>query len=234
MTIEKFRVLDFETTGIPSEDDPHAVVEFGFYDVMQRNGVWYIGKGVEMLVNPLRPIPAEAMAIHHITDKDIELSFAFDAAEQVINHGMDVGSSVFVAHNANFEQSFFKGNGAPWICTLKCAYRAWPDAPSHSNQVLRYFLGIDLDPKLALPAHRALPDAYVTSHILMRLLEKDIPIQDMIRWSSGPALLPKINFGKHKGKKWEDVPTDYLQWLAFKSDMDDDVKANARHHLKKM
>ena len=31
--------------------------------------------------------------------------------------------------------------------------------------------------------------------------------------------------------EWEDVPFDYLEWVAYKSDMDRDAKANARHHL---
>ena len=52
------------------------------------------------------------------------------------------------------------------------------------------------------------------------------------RWSSGPALLAKVGFGKHRGKRWSEVPADYLQWLV-KSDMDDrNVRATAKHYLK--
>jgi len=55
----------------------------------------------------------------------------------------------------------------------------------------------------------------------------------MVRWSSGHPLLPRCPLFKHKGKKWEDVPTDYLDWIVNKpNDVDAGVKANARHHLK--
>ena len=40
----------------------------------------------------------------------------------------------------------------------------------HSNQVLRYWLGLRLDADLAMPPHRAGPDAYVTAHLLLRMM----------------------------------------------------------------
>src|SRR5262245_25865334 len=40
----------------------------------------------------------------------------------------------------------------PWLCTYKSALRAWPDAPRHSNSVLRYWLGIDIPPDPLMPA----------------------------------------------------------------------------------
>lgn len=35
-----------------------------------------------------------------------------------------------------------------------------------------------------------------------------------------------------EGMLWDDLPTDYLQWIAHKSDMDAGTKANARHRMK--
>ena len=138
---------------------------------------------------------------------------------------------VFVAHNAAFEREFFTGNGKPWICTLKVARRLWPECPSHSNQCLRYFLGVELDDALAMPPHRAAPDAYVTAHILLAALNAGTTIADMIEWSAGPSLLPRVNFGKHRGQAWSSLPPDYLSWLVNKSDMDADTKFTARHWL---
>ena len=43
------------------------------------------------------------------------------------------------AHNADFETKFFEPM-LPVICTYKAALRVWPDAPSHSNGALRYWL----------------------------------------------------------------------------------------------
>ena len=29
-----------------------------------------------------------------------------------------------------------------------------------------------------------------------------------------------INFGKHKGKEWSELPIDYVEWVASKSNVD--------------
>jgi exodeoxyribonuclease X len=225
-------VIDFETTGIPSENDHHAVVEAGVCIVKVDAGVVSLGDPDSWLVDPGRPIPHEAMAVHHITDDMVEGQMSpTSAALQLMGHEPDY----FVAHNADFERQFFAGGGIPWLCTYKIALRLWPDAPSHSNQVLRYHLGLDSDMEhhLTLPAHRAGPDAYVTAHLLRRIMmHESFDLEAARRWTEGPALLPKVNFGKHKGAKWEDVPTDYLRWLAEKSDMGRNEKATAKYHLR--
>ncbi len=43
------------------------------------------------------------------------------------------------------------------------AMHVWPDAPRHSNQVLRYWRNLVLDNALAMLPHRAGPDAWVTA-----------------------------------------------------------------------
>ncbi len=225
MTI--LRAIDFETTGIPTADDKHAIVEIGWqdidYDGMGWAGLINDARG-SVLCDPKRPIPHEAMAVHHITDAMVV------GASGSLDH---LGSpDYFVAHNADYERQFFP-TVIPFICTYKVALRLWPDAPSHGLQFLRYYLALEVDADLCQPPHRAGPDAYLGAVLMARILsDASASAQDMVRWSDGPALLPRVNFGKHKGAKWEDVPTDYLDWLANKSDMDRDVKANARHHLK--
>ncbi|MCF1502159.1 DNA polymerase III subunit epsilon [Afifella sp. H1R] len=229
-----FRVVDFETTGTPTDEERHAICEIGWCDVLPvGDTAWrVVAPPAAMLVNPHRPISIEALAVHHITDAQCAAAPDVTDGFRHLMDGMDDRTTVFVAHNADFEREFFGGGDVPWICTYKSALRVWPDAPSHSNQVLRYHHDLKLDAELALPPHRAGPDAYVTAWLLKALLEAGADPEEMIRWSRGPALLPKVTFGKHKGAKWQDVPTDYLRWLADKSDMSRDVKANARHHLK--
>lgn len=226
------RVIDTETTGIPSETEKHALVEVARCDLWLDNaGNIEIHGPSGMLVNPGRPIPPEASAVHHITSAEVFSAPPPDKACMWLNEGH---VDIFAAQNADFDKQFFGGGGKPWLCTWKAALRVWPDAPGHSNQVLRYHLGLDaeMEHALTLPAHRAPADAYVTAFLLKRLIESGTSIDDMLRWSRGAALLPKITFGKHRGMRWEEAPADYLRWLVDKSDMDRDVKANARHHLK--
>jgi exodeoxyribonuclease X len=116
-----------------------------------------------------------------------------------------------VAHNSAFEEQWLDF-GLPWICTHKCALHVWPEAPSHSNQALKYFLGFNDHPSLH-PPHRALPDAKVTALILTRLLDLH-PVEQLIEWTLQPRLVTKMPFGKHKGLLLKDLPVDYLDWVA--------------------
>lgn len=215
------RVVDLETTGLPPDAAP---CEIGWCDVI--DGV--VGEQGDMLVNPKRPISIEAMAVHHIRDHEVADAPPIDLGFRRLMEGKP---DVFVAHNAAFEQEFFAGGETPWICTLKVGRRLWPDAPRHTNSVLRYYLELDLDEERAMPPHRAAPDAYVTAHILAQALRL-ASIEDMIKWTSRPSLLPRCNFGQHSGKSWEEVPTSYLTWMAGNEGMDSDKRYTARYHLK--
>ena len=166
------------------------------------------------------------MAVHHITDQMVA-----DAAGNV---GLLGEPNYFAAHNADYERQFFDP-GVPYICTYKVALRLWPEATSHGLQFLRYHLGLAAPEHVAMPPHRAGPDAYLCAVLMQRILAEDrASIEDMVRWSSGHALLPRCPLFKHKGKKWEDVPFEYLDWIANKpNDVAADVKANARLELKK-
>lgn len=218
------RVCDVETTGLPPDA---AVCEVGWSDLWITDEETTIDPPVSRLCNPGRPMPPEARAVHHISDADV----AGCPAPTVAFAELMLGANVFAAHNAAFEQQFFAGGGIPWICTYRCGLRAWPDSPSHKNQVLRYFLDLDIDGDKAMPPHRAGPDAFVSAHILRELLVKN-SVDQLIKWSSEPALLVKVGFGKHRGSKWSEVPRDYLEWC-LRQDMDADTKHTARHHLQR-
>lgn len=226
---QKIRVVDFETTGLP-EDAVRAICEVGFTDL---SSDWKISGTTNFLVNPGHPIPPQTRAVHHISDADVVGAVSPDVACRTLMIGMEE-TDVFAAHNAQFEQSFFGGGGRRWICTMKCAKHLFPDAPGHSNQVLRYWLDIDADfddAERAMPPHRAGPDTFVTAHILFRLMDV-ASVDDLVRLTTAPVLLRAVTFGKHKGAKWADLPWDYLSWVANKSDLGADEKHTARHYLK--
>jgi exodeoxyribonuclease X len=229
------RVVDFETTGMPEVEGGASACEVGWCDLaMLDDGSTRIAMEADgigsRLCNPGRPMPPEACAVHHI--KDVDLA-GKPSPDDVLADLFAYPVDYYAAHNADFERKFCEAP-KPWICTYKAALRIWPEASHHGNQFLRYFLPLDLgNEALGMPPHRAGPDAYVTAHLLAKEIKSGkASIDDMVRWSNGPALLPRVNFGKHKGAKWDDVPTDYLQWIVDKSDMDRDINANAKHWLK--
>ena len=226
----KIRIIDFETTGTP-EDQVKAICEVGYTDIYPDGTM---DAPVGFFVNPGHPIPPETRAIHHISDADVATAMNPTHALMILAEGMQHGD-IYAAHNAAFEQAFCGGGHHEWICTYKCAQHLFPEAPKHSNQVLRYWLGFDEKPEfqssLAMPPHRAAPDTYVTAFLLQELLKK-ASISELVGLSTAPVLLRKVTFGMHRGKQWKDLPWDYLSWIANKSDLGADEKHTARHYLK--
>jgi len=223
-------VLDSETTGL--DPTKAAVVEIAAV-FLDDDGT--LRDATSTLVNPQIPIPPEARAIHHISDKDVANAPILEDALKLIS---PAGS--MAAHNAAFDAAFLK---LPiQICTWRCAKHIWPFLPSHGNGVLRYALP-DLEetinkaarkfdkknPKrLLMPPHRALPDAWVTAGILQQMLEKKTP-KELIDLTQKPILLRLVHFGKHKGQPWETVPKDYLKWLLRQDKLEPDVRHTAQH-----
>lgn len=225
----KIRVVDFETTGLP-EDQVRAICEAGWTDISEDLS---ISMPQAVLVNPGHPIPPVTRAIHHISDADVADAISPPEAIELLMDGMEDGD-MFAAHNAEFEQVFFSGGNHPWICTMKCAMHLFPEAPRFSNQVLRYWLGLDetkgFSHDLAMPPHKAGPDTYVTAHILARLALM-AGFDELVTLTNTPVLLKVITFGKHKGENWADIPAGYLEWVISKSDRGPDEKHTARHYL---
>jgi exodeoxyribonuclease X len=129
------RVIDLETTGISSTD---YVVEVGSVDLLPDGS---ITKHQEFLILPPCPIPAEARAVHHISDEDVAQAKSWDAVcSTFFDRGKFSDIVAFAAHNAAFDHQWLSpdllGN-LPLICTYKAAVHIWPDAPRHTNQVLR-------------------------------------------------------------------------------------------------
>jgi exodeoxyribonuclease X len=224
------RVIDIETTGLAP---PSEIIEIGRVDVVAGPDGWSIQPPQASLYLPLLGIPPETMAVHHITLAEVAAASVCtqDALRQAIWWGNP--PDVLVAHNCAFERSFISDtvtDRLPWICTLKCALRLWPDAPGHSNQILRYWRQHVHDPSLAMPPHRAAPDAYVTAHLLRDMLA-ETTVEQLLLWTSEPKLLPRIPFGKYRGSRWSEVPADYLNWIIRQPDMDGDIVFNAKRQL---
>ncbi|CAM5655870.1 hypothetical protein MAUB1S_11403 [Mycolicibacterium aubagnense] len=205
------RVVDTETTDV---DDPAEMVELGWTDVRLFPEGWIIERGpISTLVDPGMPIKFPAMATHHITDAEATGGIHPDIARRIAAQGADI----LCAHNAGFDSRFIHGNKLPWICTFKAAKTAWPELQGHSNGAIRYERGLCLDDDRAYPPHRAGPDTWVTAHILLDLL-KIYQVETLIEMSVKPVLQLKCYLKAHRGKRWSEVPTDYIDWILHKSD----------------
>lgn len=225
----RIRVIDLETGG----NGPNEVCEIGWQDVvLGQNGRWSVNdeRGA-LMVNPGRQISVETMAIHHILDRDVASApFWKEIAPSVLR---PVGGVVaLAAHRAAFEQRYCRPHltgGAAWICTWKCALRLWPQLMRFSNQMLRYErMPEGLVHEIGLPAHRAMPDAYVSAHHLRDLLN-EASLEQLLAWSLEPGLLPRVPSGVDRGKGWDRISS--LALRAFIEDRDADIRFSAQTEL---
>jgi exodeoxyribonuclease X len=240
------RVVDTETCGLPPDND--QVVEVATVDLVLDDGTWKRGRMWSSLVDPERPIPPEASAVHHIVDDMVKGApkIASLMPKVLLLDDPDLASpDMLAAHEARFDRGSLKlvedpktlavpSAAAKWICTRKCSMLAWPDMPNYKNQTLRYALGLKLaDPSLAHP-HRAQGDAYVTAAILRRMLSLDWQTpEQLVEISAGPILLPRLTFGEHAMKPIAEVPLSYWTWIVEKSKgpWDEDVLHTAKFYL---
>ncbi|SDA33067.1 exonuclease domain-containing protein [Sphingomonas sp. NFR15] len=225
------RVVDLETTG--PAPPAHGVCEIGWQDLAQgADGRWeLIGEGGSRLVNPGRSMPPITQAIHHILDEQVaDAPMWHDVARQALDPWPR--RLALAAHRADFEQQFCTPaltRSAEWICTWKCAMRLWPDAPSFSNQVLRYWRKPEgIEHERGLPAHRAFPDAYVTAFHLRDMINL-VGVEQLLEWSRLPGLLPRVRFGPDRGKEWHEIEDESL--AKFLGDRDIDVRFTAETEL---
>jgi exodeoxyribonuclease X len=183
------------------------------------------------------PVKVDARAVHHITDE--EMTGAPTLRELCERKQLKILSTadVVVGHNLEFDLRMLRQSGyldkdlpRRRVCTWRCALHLYPDAPKHSNQVLRYHLGL-VPPAQDKPAHRAAADALVTAELLMAMLGK-YKMAELMSLSSMPVELGKITFGKHRGKRWDEVDEGYLRWVLTK-DFDADVIYTVRKALER-
>jgi len=226
---DSFAVIDCETTGVGEED---TVVEVA---------VLRLDDGAEFstLLNPGRPIPPTASAIHHITDAHVQ--FAPSMADIEADLIAFVGERTLSAHNAKFDRGMLKVlSGRQWLCTMRLAKHLFPEAPGFGNQVLRYWRGLAVDTRDLAP-HRALSDVLVTAAILRDQLTEcrqrfgNDDAGALIALADSPALVTNLYFGKeHWGKPIAEVPSGYLRWMVEKADhVDPDIRYSAERHLRR-
>lgn len=229
--------LDTETTGIDPLIDRLFQVAYKFE-----------GKMYSSYFKPPVPISVKSMSISHVTNKDVEDKEEFSTSEfkRRLQDVLDGG--VLVAHNAWFDIDMLSKEGVKvekFIDTLKVIKFLDVEnlIPEYGLQYLRYFLEFDID----ATAHEAEGDVlvleklfeYLYQRMLFEYKDGKAVIEKMIEISKNPLLLRIFNYGKHKGKKIEEVVSydkGYLEWLLEKKlseeYFDEDWIYTLKYHLK--
>ena len=163
-------VLDTETTGM-DPNDGHRIIEIGCVELENHVPT---GRHLQLYINPEREIPAEATAVHGITDEFVQDKPVFS---QVYSEFLEfINGGKLVIHNAEFDMKFINwelaqvGHKAiPWlnvIDTLGMARRKFPGSPANLDALCRRF-GIDNTERTF---HGALLDSELLAEVYLELL----------------------------------------------------------------
>ena len=205
---------DVETSGL---DEDAGVVEVAWTEIDEN---LTIKSSFYSRINPGVPINPAASGVHGITDKDVADA---PTIHEFVGDRLSEGEVLLVAHNAAFDQRFFKPHFSSLfgtLCTLKMARLIYPDSPNHKLQTLRYFLDLD-----AGSAHSAAGDVETLYWLIYRMLEDtNMTFEQLWDMSLRPVLIERMPFGKHKDVPLKDLPSGYIRWLLSLADTDDNLR----------
>jgi DNA polymerase-3 subunit epsilon len=172
-------VLDTETTGLDPADG-HRIIEIGCIELVNHVPT---GRDFHRYVNPERPIDADALVVHGITDEMLADKPRF--AEVVDDLLAFIGDSRLVIHNAEFDLRFLNHElkligRPPLACvhedTLALARRRFPGAPASLDALCRRF-GVDLSER---DKHGALIDCRLLAAVYLELIGGRQPTLDVV------------------------------------------------------
>jgi len=162
-------VFDTETTGL-SPNDGHRLVEIGCVEIVNRCET---GRTFHAYIHPERSMPAEAEAVHGLSEKFLSDKPRFhEVVAELIEF---LGDAHLIAHNANFDMAFLNWElancGFEPICmsrmvdTLAMARTRHPGA-KHSLDALCTRYGVDRSQRIK---HGALLDAELLTQVYVEL-----------------------------------------------------------------
>lgn len=164
-------VLDTETTGLDPHDTPaHRIVEIGAVELWNQVPT---GQTYHQYIHPARDMPADAFAVHGISEAFLADKPRFaDIAQDFLAF---IGDARLIIHNASFDMRFLNAElswvGLPTLPddraldTLMIARRRFPGSPASLDALCRRF-GIDNSNRTL---HGALLDSEILAEVYLEL-----------------------------------------------------------------
>jgi DNA polymerase-3 subunit epsilon len=228
MNEEVFVCLDCESTGLDPKTDriiEIAVTRFTFDRIIH---------SYETLVNPECEIPKLSQDIHNISQAMIENKPKIgEVLPQILKM---IEGHIIVGHGIGFDISLIASEAKrctipchieqqPSIDTLRMA-RLYGESPVNSLESLRQHFNI-----AAEGAHRAMNDVVVNIEVFKYLSKPYNTTDQLFKALSKPIKLRTMPLGKHKGRKFDEIPIEYLQW-AEKKNFDQDLLFSIRSEIR--
>lgn len=179
----------------------------------------------DSLCDPECEIPAQATAIHGITNDQVAFSptlseFLAAAGQPFQRPGLNL-----MAYNVQFDIRMVKAHLPVRYqkgCLLRLARDIYPDMPDHKLQTLRAELQLSDGGQ----AHRAMGDVKTSVDLLRRMAQDTGRSLQELFQAGGRRWTPddKLTFGKHKGMKLANLPASYVVWLLSTDGLDPDLR----------
>ncbi|KPK33305.1 MAG: DNA polymerase III subunit epsilon [Chlamydiae bacterium SM23_39] len=224
---EIFICLDCETTGLNLEKDriiEIAVIKFNFKGIL--------GK-METLIDPKCIIPKQSQDIHNISD---EMVLGKPTIKEILPDYLKfIGDHIIVGHGIKFDINLIckeaEKNNIPcsfdnmYIDTLRLA-RLYGECSVNSLESLRKHFNIEQK-----NPHRAYSDASINIEIFKNLSKKFKTLNGLISRLKNPILMKNMPLGQYKGRRFSEIPLDYLKW-ALRKNFDQDLLYSIKTEIK--
>lgn len=240
--------LDLETTGTSVQND--RIVEIAVVRIFPDGH----GDVRSERVDPEMPIPAEATAVHKITDADVHGMPAFrDLAPGLAEHlaNCDIGGFGVVRFDLKLLEAEFRRARVSFSMDGRFVVDAmaifFDREPRNLGAAVKFYCGKEFE-----EAHAAREDVLASIEVLAGQLERyqglpaslpeldDIAVRRKPDWIDGDGKLvwlegePAIGFGKNRGKTLKSLASDdpgYLDWI-IRGDFSETVKGLVREALR--
>lgn len=226
---DTFICFDLETTGLDPVNDriiEIAIVKFTYNDILD---------SYETLIDPEKLIPQETIEIHKITNDMVigkpKIQDVLPAilkklqGHVIIGHGIKLDIEFIVQSCKRHDIPTTLGSCRS-IDTLRLA-RLYGQSPTNSLEKLRMHFNIADE-----GAHRAMNDVVVNIDVFKYLTQNFKTTDSIFKRLETPILLKTMPLGKHKGRPFHEIPTEYLRW-ALSKDFDQDLVFSIKNELKK-
>lgn len=225
---DTFVCIDCESTGLLPDKDriiEIAAARFTFENILEE---------YETLVDPQCDIPETSQDIHKISKEMIEgkpkIAEILPQILKMINGHILVGHGIgfdiaLIAAEAKRYQIPCQIDKQLYLDTLRMA-RLYGESPVNSLQQLRQHFNIEPE-----GAHRAMSDVIVNIEVFKQLAKSYQTTEDLFQILQKPIRLKAMPLGKHKGRRFDEIPLEYLLW-AERKDFDQDLLYSIRCELR--
>jgi exodeoxyribonuclease X len=213
-------IFDTETTGV---NEP-VIVEAAWLRIDGADSCEIVDEFLQRY-NPGKPIDLGAMATHHIIDAEL------DGCPPSSAFALPDGTQYLIGHNVDFDWKAIGEPAVKRICTLALSRYLFPGLDSHTQSAMVYHFAEDrsIARESLRDAHSALADVRNCHLVLIALLDEldrrgelasGATWEDVWAVSECARIPTVMTFGKHKGARIADIPSDYKAWLLRQPDVD--------------